>query len=40
MEEVTVILEGVEYVFEFDTAPTEEEINTAMETIGGRTKRR
>jgi len=39
MEEVKVVSESVEYIFEFDTPPTEAEINEAMDTIGGRPKR-
>lgn len=39
MEEVKVILDGVEYIYEFDTLPTEVEMNEAMDTIGGRPKR-
>tara|TARA_R110002167_G_scaffold168263_1_gene365943 strand:- start:493 stop:615 length:123 start_codon:yes stop_codon:yes gene_type:complete len=39
MEEVQVVSEGVEYVYEFDNYPTQEQIDSAMDTIGGRPKR-
>jgi hypothetical protein len=36
MEEVKVILDGVEHIYEFDELPTLAELNEAMDTIGGR----
>ena len=40
MTEVTVKIEGgSEIVFEFETAPTEEQLIEAIDTIGGRPRR-
>jgi hypothetical protein len=39
MTEVKTVLDGVEQIYEFDEAPTQAEIDTAMDTIGGRPKR-
>lgn len=39
MKEVTIISDGVEYVYEFKTYPTQDDLNSAIDTIGGRPKR-
>jgi|TARA_R110000851_G_scaffold267356_1_gene419840 hypothetical protein len=39
MADVKVVSNGVEYEFEFVTAPSQDDINSAMDTIGGRPKR-
>ena len=37
---VTVVIGDEVYQYEFDSEPTQEQINEAIDTIGGRKKRR